>query len=83
MQEELKPCIFCESLQKYKNIMAFNNANFKPKIYEEYNVALVIRSWTKGNKRRAGRTTDYRYQGIGFKLHFCPECGRRLKDEVD
>lgn len=75
-----KPCQFCESLQRYKDIRTFNNVYFKPRIYEEYNVALVVRSWTKGNKRTAGRTTDYRYRGIGFKLNFCPECGRRLKE---
>lgn len=76
-----KPCAFCEALQTYKYIRAFNNEHFKhfePKIYEEYNVALVVRSWTKGNKRTAGRITDYRNRGIGFKLNYCPECGRRL-----
>jgi len=74
-----KPCVFCEKLQTYKSIRQFNNANFEPKLYDEYNVALVVRSWTKGNKRMAGRMTDYRYRGIGFKLNFCPECGRKVK----
>lgn len=31
-----------------------------------------------GNKRHAGRTTDYRNRGIGYKLNYCPECGRKL-----
>lgn len=70
-----KPCAFCESLQTHKNIRAFNN-----ELYDEYTVALVIRSYAKGKKRTAGRTTDYRNQGIGYKLNFCPECGRRLKE---
>lgn len=74
-----KPCAFCESLQTHKNIRAFNNEHLKLKIYDDYTVALVIRSYTKGNKRTAGRTTDYRYHGIGYRLNFCPECGRRLK----
>lgn len=77
---EQKQCKFCEALQTHKNIRQFNNANFEPKLYEEYNVALVIRSWTKGNKRMAGRTTDYRYRGIGFKLNYCPECGRKVHE---
>lgn len=74
-----KPCAFCEALQAYNNIRQLNNANSEPKLLEEYNVALVVRCWMKGNKRMAGRTTDYRYRGIGFKLNFCPECGRKVK----
>ena len=73
-----KPCAFCETLQTYKHIRSINNEHFEPKLFEEYNVALVVRCWKKGNKRMAGRTTDYRYRGIGFKLNFCPECGRRI-----
>lgn len=82
MQEELKPCTFCEALMGYKNIRAFFNQRdkekHKEKTYEEYTVALVVRSYAKGKKRTARRTIDYRNQGIGFKLNFCPECGRRL-----
>lgn len=75
-----KPCAFCEALQTYKDIWMFDNEHFDTKIYREYTVALVVRSWTKGNKRTAGRMTDYRYRGIGFKLNYCPECGRRLDE---
>lgn len=78
-----KPCAFCEALMEYKNIRAFfdhqRKEEHKEKIYEEYTVALVVRSYAKGKKRTAGRTTDYRNQGIGFQLNFCPECGRRLE----
>lgn len=77
---EQKQCKFCKALQTYKSIRQFNNANFEPKLYDEYNVALVIRSWTKGNKRTAGRITDYRYRGVGYQLHFCPECGRKVQE---
>lgn len=77
-------CQFCEALQRNKNIRAFYNdrqkKEGKERIYEDYTVALVIRSYVKGKKRTAGRTTDYRNQGIGYKLNFCPECGRALKD---
>ena len=78
-----KPCAFCEALMEYKNIRAFFDQSLKKehkeRIYEDYTVALVIRSYVKGKKRTAGRTTDYRNQGIGYQLNFCPECGRRLK----
>lgn len=77
-----KPCAFCEALQRNKNIRAFYNDLRKEdeeKIYEDYTVALVVRSYAKGKKRTAGRTTDYRNQGIGYQLNFCPECGRKVK----
>ena len=77
-----RPCAFCEALQLNKNIRVFYNDLRKKegneRIYEEYTVALVVRSYAKGKKRTAGRTTDYRNQGIGYQLNFCPECGRRL-----
>ena len=77
-----KPCAFCEALMEHKNIRALFNQSIKEehleKIYEDYTVALVIRSYVKGKKRTAGRTTDYRNRGIGYRLNFCPECGRKL-----
>lgn len=30
-------------------------------------------------KRQAGRTVDYRNQGLGYKLNYCPECGRKIR----
>ncbi len=77
-------CQFCEALQRNKSIRAFYNdlrkEEGKERIYEDYAVALVVRSYAKGKKSTASRTTDYRNQGIGYKLNFCPECGRRLKE---
>ena len=78
-----KTCFFCESLedQKKADRIYTQAAAAKGKDYRhEYTVALVIRSWyaDKG-KRRAGRTTDYRNQGIGYRLNYCPECGRYLR----
>ena len=74
-------CKFCESLAEHKQIENFwlDRKDKEPFKYE-YTVALVIKEWlpSKG-KRRAGRTTDYRYQGLGYKLNFCPECGRKVK----
>ena len=73
-------CDFCDSLELHKRIRRFDNQYERTKIKEEYTVALVIRSWTpQKGKRRAGRSTDYRNQGIGYRLNFCPECGREIR----
>lgn len=76
-------CEFCESLQSYRNIREFLDKERKQehqeKIYEEYKVALVIRSWAKGKKSTAGRVTDYRYRGCGYNLNYCPECGAKME----
>ena len=76
-------CEFCEALKSYKQIHDFSNSEYKRRgvecFYHEYTVAMIIRTWTKSKgKRKAGRTTDYRYRGIGYKLNYCPECGERL-----
>ena len=73
-------CKFCENLTGYKKIENFFNEREQEPFKYEYTVALVIKQWlpSKG-KRRAGRTTDYRNQGLGYKLNFCPECGRKIK----
>ena len=74
------PCAFCESLETKKEIHQQINKNREgPKYLTEYSVALVERSWYKGmSKRNSGRTTDYRYRGCGYKLNFCPECGKKV-----
>lgn len=73
-------CKFCESLKDHKEIENFwLEEGAEPSEYE-YTVALVIRSWKpRYGKKKAGRTTDYRYQGIGYKLYYCPECGRKIR----
>ena len=76
-------CKFCEAYESWHNIHEFDNQK-RPKDERtkyEYNVALVIRSWIPKykSKNRAGRMVDYRNKGIGFKLNYCPECGKRLK----
>lgn len=68
-------CKFCEGLEMWKSI----NQRNKDFAYE-YKTAIVIRSWFKEHgKRSASRITDYRWRGIGYKLNYCPECGRKLK----
>ena len=73
-------CKFCESLADYKKIENFwDEKEDEPSKYE-YTVALVIRSWKPRVRRKinAARTVDYRYRGIGYKLNFCPECGKEI-----
>ena len=75
-------CKFCEALEVHRDIYEAGNRyretdpGLGPYMHE-YTVALVIRSWFKTmGKRNAGRTTCYRYRGIGYELNFCPECGK-------
>ena len=70
-------CKFCERLEEYERVRLFHNEYEKDCIHNEYTVALVIR--TKRHRRlRGGRTVSFRNQGLGFKLNYCPECGRKL-----
>lgn len=74
-----KECQFCRKLEINKMMENHFRKDGEEKILYEYTVAMVTRSWTKTKgKRRAGRTTDYRNQGIGYKLNYCPECGKKL-----
>lgn len=77
-------CIFCEEYRTRKSVNDFKRNH--PEWYGddawlqyEIKVAMVIRHWRAGYKRQASRTTDYRSQGCGYALNFCPECGRALK----
>ena len=76
-------CKFCESLESWQKIHKFDNDRVPKgeKTKHEYRVALLIHSWCPKykTKRQASRTTDYRNQGLGYKLNYCPECGRKLK----
>ncbi len=72
-------CQFCEILEEHKAFNKILNNKRDDKMLYEYTVAIVIHSWTKERgKRRAGRSTDYRRQGLGYKLNFCPECGSKI-----
>ena len=75
-------CEFCDNLDFRKQLnVEDNSVRDKDNVFmNEYTVALVIHQWTKRKgKRNAGRTTDYRYRGLGYKLNFCPECGRKVE----
>ena len=71
-------CQFCE---KY-GVLRTLDRDFKES-KKEYTVSIVRRAWTKeSGKRNACGIVFYRNQGIGFKLNYCPECGRELKGKV-
>ena len=75
-------CEFCEAYDTQNKIYSFKNNHpeyYEEKMFYEITVAMVIRTWTKSKgKAHAGRTTDYRFRGLGYKLNYCPECGRKL-----
>lgn len=72
-----KKCTFCEAiaLQRF--------------VEERYNkpagigmvLSAAIVSHAVVNGRKCGRTTDYMKDGKGYKLNYCPSCGKRVKNE--
>ena len=74
----MSDCCFCESLQLHKQLVRENAKQFGTKARHVYTVALVERRFRPGVKGAFGRTTDYRYRGCGYRLNYCPECGRKL-----
>lgn len=79
-------CVFCERLSEIKEVHKIAQSwdteerlATLGKYLQELTVAIVDRTWyQKRGKKSASRTTHYRNQGIGFKLNYCPECGRKL-----
>lgn len=79
-------CAFCGDYDAWQKIHEFKAAN--PEYYgdasrlkHDITVAMVIRTYYPGHKRQASRTTDYRSQGCGYKLNYCPECGKKLNSK--
>lgn len=77
-------CVFCREYQGKRNVYQFIRKH--PEYYgadsylqHDITVAMVIRTYRSGYKRNAAREIDYRYQGCGYKLNYCPECGKLLK----
>ena len=70
----MKKCVFCASLEDHKEI----DRSFKVDVV--YKVALVRHSKKLEKKGYFGRSTDYNVKGIGFKLKYCPECGRKINE---
>lgn len=75
-------CHFCEAYEAHSRAQQFRRNHpewYEAKKYFEITVAMVVKSWLPGKKRNCGRITDYRYQGCGYALNYCPECGKLLK----
>ena len=71
-------CKFCEDLQFSKQLDA--ESEYADRFSQEYTVAIVKRQWLTGRcKRTANRSINFRYQGIGYKLNYCPECGKSMR----
>ena len=80
-------CAFCRRVELERFAIRETNKYCKkhelePILYEMA-VAFVSHTWTKTKgKKRAGRTIDYRHLGLGYKLNYCPECGKRLRGKT-
>ena len=79
-------CAFCGDYDDWQKIHKFKAEH--PEYYgdasrlkHDITVAMVIRTYYPGHKRQASRTTDYRSQGCGYKLNYCPECGKKLNSK--
>ena len=82
-------CKFCESMECNKEVEGTarrwaTDAELLEygKWMTEYSVAIVKRSWyQKRGKKSADRTIQFRNKGLGYKLKYCPECGKRLSSQ--
>lgn len=77
-----KQCDFCDRLKLSNNLFQFwkQRPEHHPKQKQVISVAFVERSWEAGDpNKRSSRVVDYRYRGCGYKLNYCPECGRKIK----
>ena len=80
-------CKFCEAMKANRQVEEISRSwateserKQYGKYMVEYTVAIVKRSWYKKvGKKHSGRTVEYRYRGLGFKLNFCPECGADMR----
>lgn len=80
----MSDCKFCEAMERNHRTdelwqQSKEDIEKYGKHMNSYSVAIVNHHWYKKfGKRSAGRTTDYRNQGLGYQLNYCPECGRKL-----
>ena len=70
-------CKFCEAMESHRKVDTIMKKH-DPEVSYRYSVAIVKRIFRKGSKGARGSSTDYRYQGCGYSLNFCPECGRKI-----
>ena len=72
-------CKFCDNLTERKMRENWYSDPELGRWMSEYTVALVIHQWyQKRGKQSASRTIDFRSKGLGYKLNYCPECGKSL-----
>lgn len=69
-----RKCTFCEA---YKFRLELDG--LAAGLIHKYTVAIVSHTKYPDGKAIWGRTTDYNAAGAGYKLNYCPECGRSLK----
>ena len=80
-------CKFCETMEENKKVEKTVRGWAKdPELAvlgrwtTEFTVAILKRSWyQKKGKKNASRMIQYRNNGLGFELNYCPECGRKLR----
>lgn len=70
---EKTKCDFCEFLDYLND----PRRDLAPGVYEKLSVALVSEHRNKEDDLFRGRSTHY-----GYTLNYCPECGRRIKNEI-
>lgn len=70
-------CKFCEAMQSKWRADAVRK-DYDPEAEYRYSVAIVCRRFEKGRRGCQTSHTDYRWRQCGYKLEFCPECGRKL-----
>lgn len=73
-------CSFCEELDLYMRNDYRGDVDGRYRIYHKYKAALINETYRKfpdGASNRAGVST-----GNYHKLNFCPECGRKIKEEA-
>ena len=76
-------CKFCGTLRAKQTVYKFKRE--RPIMYgeeaeklQEYRAALMTRSWFKGDKKHSTWQFDYGSCDRGYKLNYCPECGKKL-----
>ena len=85
---EASTCKFCEAMEANRQVDEISRSwstddalKRYGKYITEYTVAIVKRSYyQKKGKRKSGRNVQFRYRGLGYKLNYCPECGRKLEE---
>ncbi len=71
-------CSFCEMLDFEKKWNADHNRIEKDpdeRLRYEYFAALDVRSWKRSKTKKDAVSTKL----TGYKLNYCPECGRALR----